>query len=219
LYLVADTLTIERGGRLVISDLSFTAEDGTALVLTGPNGVGKSTLLRAIAGLVRPVAGTFRLDGGDPERALPEDCHYFGHLDGIRTALTVSENIAFWQSFYGHPRTYIGGMPYSTLDEALVEVGLDQLADLPAAYLSAGQRRRLSFARLLAVHRPVWLLDEPTSALDAEAEANVLRLMNQHLALGGILIAATHVPLALQGGERSPAPIELRLTQAGAVDA
>ena len=190
MQLTVDYVTIERGGRLVIDSLSFRAKAGVALVITGPNGIGKSTLLRAIAGLVHVASGTLRLDGGEPERTLPESCHYFGHLDGLKSALSVQENVAFWQAFYGATAGQA-----SVLD-ALNQVSLDHLADLPAAYLSAGQRRRLSLARLLVSHRPVWLLDEPTSALDAASEARLVDLVNAHLAQGGLVIAATHAPLA-----------------------
>ncbi len=188
--LSAEHLTIERGGRLVIADLSFEAHGGEALVVTGPNGVGKSTLLRAIAGLVRPVSGSLRLNDGDAERTLPEECHYLGHFDGLKTALTVAENLAFWRDFYGARGSAYG------LTAALEAVELDHLTRHPAAYLSAGQRRRLSIARLLVARRPVWLLDEPTSALDAASEARFVTLVNNHLATGGLVIAATHTPLA-----------------------
>lgn len=203
MQLSAEHLTIERGGRLVIADLSFAVPAGGVLLVTGPNGTGKSTLLRTIAGLVRATAGTIHLHGGDPERGPHEQCHYFGHSDAIKSALTVRENLAFWQNFYG--------LAQDTLVEALWEVGLDRVIDLPAAYLSAGQRRRLSFARLLVTFRPVWLLDEPTAALDAWAEERFVQLMNAHLQRDGIIIAATHAPLPLVAGEDAPAPIRLNL--------
>ncbi len=191
MHLAADTLTIERGGRLVIDGLSFRVDAGAALVVTGPNGVGKSTLLRSIAGLVPLTSGAFRIDGGDCEKTLAEHCHYFGHLDALKSALTVTENVLFWRKFYGSH----GAAADAT--DALAEVGLDHLAHLPAAYLSAGQRRRLSLARLIVSFRPIWLLDEPTSALDAASEARFVEIVNTHLLGGGIAIAATHAPLVL----------------------
>ena len=191
--LAIENLAVERGGRLVIAGLTVAAKAGTALVVTGPNGAGKSTLIRTIAGLLPPVAGSIRIEGGDPELSVAEQCHYFGHQDGLKPALTVMENLAFWRDFYGRP-----ALP---LVAALQAVGLEHLIDLPAAYLSAGQRRRLSFARLLITERPIWLLDEPTSALDAGSEARLIDSVNGHLALGGLGIAATHAPLAFGARE------------------
>jgi heme exporter protein A len=182
-----------RGGREVFSGLNFEAARGEALAVTGPNGSGKTSLLRLIAGLLTVAGGSIRLEGGDAELTLPEQSHYLGHRDAIKPALSVSENFAFWRDF-------LGG---EALDpaEILRLVGLDHAAHLPAAYLSAGQRRRLSIARLLAVRRPIWLLDEPTNALDDAGQTLFATLMGDHLSRGGMIIAATHMPLGVSARE------------------
>jgi heme exporter protein A len=185
-----------RGGRQVFRDLSFAVGAGEALAVTGPNGVGKSTLLRLAAGLVRPTQGRLELEGGDPEMTVGEQAHYLGHLDALKPALSVTENLEFWTDFLGGAAGRTKG---SSARAALAAVGLDGLAHLPATYLSAGQRRRLSLARLVAVERPIWLLDEPTSALDAAAQAMLANLMRAHLADGGLILAATHGPIGLDG--------------------
>ena len=185
-------LTCVRGGRQVFTALDFFADSGDALILTGRNGAGKTTLLRMIAGLLRPAQGEIKLSGGDPELSLPEQAHYLGHHDALKPALSVAENLQFWSAFLGTSRPVIA--------DALVTVGLGPLAALPAGYLSAGQRRRLSIARLLAAPRPIWLLDEPTAALDIAAQARLAALMRDHLAGGGMIVAATHGPLGLEGG-------------------
>ena len=181
------TLTLDRGGRRVLADLSFRAVAGRALVVTGSNGAGKSTLLRLIAGLLQPVAGDLTLEGGDPDLTIPQQCHYFGHQDALKSQLSVGENLTFWRDVFG-----IADAP---VFDALDRVGLARLIDLPAAYLSAGQRRRLAFARLLVTKRPIWLLDEPTSALDAASEARLLEIVGDHLDAGGLVVAATHLTL------------------------
>ncbi|MFN3347849.1 heme ABC exporter ATP-binding protein CcmA [Pseudorhodoplanes sp.] len=190
LSLLAKSLACRRGGRMIFDGLSFSVAAGEALIVTGRNGAGKSSLLRLIAGLLRIEAGALTFQGGDPERSIGEQAHYLGHSDALKSALSVEENLAFWTAWLGG-----GGAPR----EALATVGLDQLAALPAAYLSAGQKRRLSIARLIAAKRPLWLLDEPTSALDTASQAMLLDLMRSHLSGGGIIVAATHLPLGLEG--------------------
>jgi heme exporter protein A len=185
----ADQLACVRGGREVFRGLNFALAGGEALVVTGRNGAGKSSLLRAIAGLVRLSEGTLSLAGGDPEATIGEQAHYLGHQDAIKPALSVGENLMFWASFLGS-----GG----NVAPALEAVDLARLTDLPAAYLSAGQRRRLSIARLVAVKRPLWLLDEPTSALDAASQTRLADLMRDHLAGGGLIVAAAHGPIGLE---------------------
>lgn len=184
------SLSLDRGGRRVLQDLSFEAMAGVALVVTGANGAGKSTLLRLIAGLLRPVSGELGLDGGDGELTIPQQCHYFGHMDALKPQLSVEENLGFWRDF--------AGVADAPVFEALDRVGLARLATLPAAYLSAGQRRRLAFARLLVTARPIWLLDEPTSALDAASEARLLEIVGEHLVGGGLVVAATHLALPFE---------------------
>ena len=195
--LIGRDVACVRGGREVFAGVSFRVGAGQALVLVGPNGAGKSSLLRLVAGLLRPAAGRIELTGGEAELSVPEQAHYLGHQDALKSSLTVRENLKFWAEF-------LGGAA-AALESVLAAVGLDELADLPAAYLSAGQRRRLSIARLLAVSRRLWLLDEPTAALDVAAQARLAELMRAHLAGGGIILAATHGPLGLAGAN------ELRL--------
>lgn len=182
-----------RGGREVFSGLDFEASSGEVLAVTGPNGSGKTSLLRLIAGLLIPAEGAISLDGAGAELTLGEQAHYLGHRDALKPALTVAENLQFWRDFLGGELADAG--------ESLAAVGLDHAAHLPAAYLSAGQRRRLSLARLLAVRRPLWLLDEPTAALDAGGQGLLAGLMRDHLVRGGLIVAATHTPLGIEARE------------------
>ncbi len=200
--LVAENLAGERGGETIFSGIGFALEAGGCLLVTGPNGAGKSTLLRVVAGLLPVAAGRVDLEGAgerwpDPAAA----CHYLGHANAMKVALSVVENLDFWQRFLGEKSLDI--------DAALDLVGLGEIGHLPYAYLSTGQKRRASIARLLISHRPVWLLDEPTAGLDKASEARFASLMQAHLQDGGIIVAATHLPLGIDGAE------ELRLGQAG----
>lgn len=187
--LVADNLALSRGDRRLIDGLSFAVGVGEALVLTGPNGVGKTTLLRALAGLIAPDRGTIRLDGAPDDTPVGELAHYVGHANGVKPGLTVRENAHFWACFLGGD--------VATVESVLERVHLDDIAEVPAGYLSAGQKRRLGLARLLLAPRSLWLLDEPTVSLDATSQALLARLMQAHLDGGGLLVAATHTPLHL----------------------
>jgi heme exporter protein A len=187
-----------RGGREVLSGLDFEVSAGEALAVTGPNGSGKTSLLRILAGLLAQAGGSIELEGGEAELTLAEQAHYLGHRDAIKPALSVLENLSFWRDFLGGK---VGAATKQDLEQSLGRVGLDHAALLPAAYLSAGQRRRLSIARLIAVRRPIWLLDEPTSALDAAGQTLFADLTRDHLARGGLVVAATHAPLGIEARE------------------
>lgn len=200
--LIAENLGGERGGETVFSGIGFALGKGEALVVTGPNGAGKSTLLRVIAGLLRAAGGIVRIEGGgDAFPSVAAAAHYLGHLNAMKTALSVAENLTFWRAFQGEPALEV--------DEALETVGLPGLGHLPFGYLSTGQRRRASIARLLVSRRPIWLLDEPTAGLDKASEERFAGLMRGHLEDGGIVVAATHLPLGIEGAK------ELRMGDIG----
>ncbi|WP_428484328.1 heme ABC exporter ATP-binding protein CcmA [Rhodopila sp.] len=187
--LTAEALAVFRGERLVFRDLEFSVPAGGALVLAGANGSGKSTLLRLLAGLVRPVAGRLLWRGEDALADLAEHGRriaYVGHLDAVKPGLTVSENLRLAARMAGRP---VGG--------ALAALALQPLADLPARMLSAGQKRRLALSRLVLSDAPLWLLDEPTLGLDTASIERFGALLAAHRAGGGMVVAATHVPLPL----------------------
>jgi len=185
----ASNLGCVRGSREIFRNVNFSLASGQVLAVLGPNGAGKSSLLRIIAGLLRVESGRLELEGGDSELTIPEQAHYLGHQDALKPSLSVAENLTFWASYLGNGR--------AGLTDALEAVGLAPIRDLPAGYLSAGQRRRLSIARLVAVPRPIWLLDEAAAALDQAAQGRLIDLMRRHLAGGGLILAATHAPLGL----------------------
>jgi len=186
--LAAHDVSCQRGGRLLFEGLSFSLSPGEALLVTGPNGAGKTSLLRMIAGLL-PLHGG-RFEGGDGAVPLPELCHYVGHLNGIKSALTLSENVAFWADFLG------GGT--ADLEAAFRGFGLGSIEALPAGLLSAGQKRKLSLMRLFAAPRPIWLLDEPSVSLDRASVTVLGKAVGKHLADGGIAVVASHTPLKVK---------------------
>ncbi|MEI9406752.1 heme ABC exporter ATP-binding protein CcmA [Mesorhizobium argentiipisi] len=190
--LIAENLGGERGGETVFSNIGFALEKGEALIVTGPNGAGKSTLLRVVAGLLPAARGKVLIEGGgEAFPTVASASHYLGHLNAMKTALSVEENLGFWRAFQGEPGLVV--------EEALETVALGGLGHLPFGYLSTGQRRRASIAKLLVSRRPVWLLDEPTAGLDKASEERFAGLMRGHLRDGGIVVAATHLPLGLEG--------------------
>lgn len=191
--LLAKSIAGERGGNDLFSNINFTLNRGEGLVLTGPNGAGKSTLLRILAGLLHARSGSMTIveDNGEPAC---DAFHLLTVQNAMKDQLTAAENLAFWKGFlHDHPSGN-GLSPFAALEA----VRLPHVADLPFGYLSTGQKRRVAIARLLAIHRPVWLVDEPTSGLDKASEALFADLASVHLKSGGILVAATHLPLGIE---------------------
>jgi len=189
--LEAENLAGERGGETIFAGLSFALSEGEALVVTGPNGSGKSTLLRIICGLLQPEAGKVELREDGTVLPVRAACHYLGHQNAMKPALSVRENLSFWQKF--------NGAAQSEIDEALETVDLPGVEHLPFGYLSTGQKRRVSIAKLLVSHRPLWIVDEPTAGLDKASEVRFAEIMRGHMREGGMIVAATHIPLGLEG--------------------
>ena len=189
--LIAEKLACARGDRRLFENLSFRVKAGQALAVEGANGAGKTSLLRLIAGFLAPASGRLLVQdaGRDSDDAEERGklVGWLGHQDGLKPQLTVAEQLAFWSALYRG----------KTDEGVLARVGLARQADLPCRYLSAGQKRRLALARLLASQRPLWLLDEPFAALDTAGQVLVADLMARHCGAGGIIIAATHEPLGL----------------------
>ncbi|NZD64784.1 heme ABC exporter ATP-binding protein CcmA [Rhizobium sp. WYCCWR 11290] len=211
MHLTAENLAARRGEDLLFVNISFHLAAGEALVLTGRNGSGKSTLLRVVAGLLRAEKGTviFHGEGSPGGRHPGEISHYLGHRNAMKNELTVAENLDFWRAFLGNA----GSAASLSVEDAADAVGLSGITHLPFGYLSAGQQRRIAFAKLLVAHRPIWILDEPTAALDASADRLLADLIGAHLEKGGIVLAATHQPLGLQNTQ------ELEMTGFAGVDA
>jgi len=192
--LIGENLACRRGERFVFAGVDCRIAAGDALLLTGPNGSGKSSLLRLLATLLAPAAGRLLWGGIPVEDDSPgyrAAVHYVGHLDGVKPALTPREMLGFWAALRGVHRP--------TIDAALAAFRIEHIADWPCRWLSAGQRRRLALARLIAAPAPLWLLDEPAAALDTDGEARLAATMASHRATGGRVVVATHQPLALPG--------------------
>lgn len=197
--LVVDQVSVDRGGRRVLQSVSFTAEAGDAIVVVGPNGAGKSTLLSALAGLLPISEGAIRVEGApDTEAPARDYLHYVGHREALKNALTLRETLDFWAALLDCGDSGLSGGAALDAQAALDQMQLSHALDLPVGYLSAGQRRRTTLARLFVAPRPVWLLDEPVTALDVGAQARFAQAMERHRAQGGIVVAATHAELGLQ---------------------
>ena len=202
----ANNISVDRGALRIVQGVSFSLSNGEALVVTGENGSGKSTLLRALAGLLPLAEGSLDFDllkdGRNDPQIIREHIHYLGHQNAMKPALSVRENLGFWQGF-----TTPGGANGDddrdgmAIAEALDFVELPHVIDLPFGYLSTGMKRRVSIAKLLVTERPVWVVDEPTAGLDAKSTAMFSALCADHCTNGGILIAATHLPLGIEGAK------------------
>ena len=195
LGLSVDALTLVRGGRVILTDLSFDVAPGEALLVRGPNGAGKSSLLMALAGLLDREGGRIEHARPDREASAHAHIHYVSQTPAIKSGLSVYENLRFWADVFGAKGADIAS--------ALTRAGLGGLDGIDAGLLSTGQTRRLALARLVAVSRSLWLLDEPTNALDASGAAWVAELVSTHLAGGGMAVIATHLEVPLVGAVKT----------------
>jgi len=191
LSLHIEDLALSRGGRRLFSGLELRLEPGQACALTGANGSGKTSLLRAVAGLCAIDSGHITFGAVDPAAARSTGLHLLGHLDGLKVSRTAGEELVFWTGWQGGTA--------SAMEAAVRRLDLQRLLDLEVRRLSAGQRRRLALARLLSSPRPLWWLDEPLTALDRASREKIAGVMQAHCAQGGLIVAATHEPLGLDG--------------------
>jgi heme exporter protein A len=200
--LAIERLAVQRGERVLFKDFTLSLAAGDAVALVGANGAGKTSLLRAVAGLLRPLAGRIAFSGSaadlDPEDARRLGCHLVGHQDGLKGARTAREELIFQAG-------WTGGDDASAL-AAADRLAIARLLDLPVRVLSAGQRRRLALARLIAARRPLWLLDEPLAPLDAASRVLLGEVMAEHVAAGGLILAAVHDPLPIAARVAEVAP-------------
>jgi heme exporter protein A len=194
-------LACRRGEKLIFRGLDFTLPPGGALVLIGPNGSGKSSLLRLMAALTPHEAGVLAWNGTDIREDLGTHrarLHFIGHSDALKPVLSAGETLAFWAKMRGHAFGNTG----AAIGPALMRFGLGNAASLPCRYLSAGQKRRLALARLVATPAELWLLDEPLTSLDSEAAAQLLAAIADHRAQGGRVVLSTHAPIELANAPR-----------------
>lgn len=190
MILFAQNLAAQRGGETLFHQLDFTLESQQLMTITGQNGAGKSTLLRMIAGLLNPSQGVIGLDDGGIKFKVAAGCHYLGTQNAMKAILSVEDNLKFWIKFQGAPN-----MPP---EQALEILELQGIEHLPYSVLSTGQKRRVAIARLMVSYRPVWIIDEPTTGLDEHASQIFATIMQHHLQSGGMIVAATHLPLGLK---------------------
>lgn len=197
--LSGEGLSVARGGRTLFSGLAFAVEAGEAVALTGANGSGKTSLLRAVAGLIRPEAGRIGFDGPkgplEPDEARSAGLHLLGHQDGLKSTRTAGEELRFQAAWTGADAAGV--------EAAIETLEIGPLLALETRKLSAGQRRRLALGRLVASPRPLWLLDEPLAPLDARWRERIGVLMAAHLKAGGLILAAVHDPLPVAAREVS----------------